>query len=238
MICFAIKMGMVLADNLCKKIKNSKIKLSSLPSKKRETLRRKSPMSNLTSHRYSEQGFTLIEIIVTLILLAVMAAISSPSLVGAWQQGKANQGLNELKSAIQEAQANANRMSKDCTITINGLADSTSTVTQGGKPYYEIASSINGCLGERKYIREDFLTIKSSRSNPGKGIVTFNFKGEPDGTSPQTFVIYRDNSTSTGKCLIVSSGIGMKRIGEYFGDASGTLDENNCKNIENLRYDN
>jgi prepilin-type N-terminal cleavage/methylation domain-containing protein len=203
-------------------------------------------MSYLTSSRHSEQGLTLIELIVTIIIVGVVTAIASPNLIGWWQQNQVTKGLNELKSAIQEAQSNADRMSKDCTITINGLAASTSTVTQNGKPYYEVVGSPGGCLLERKYIREDFLTIASSASSTDKkGKVTFNFKGEntvnpgmTTGNSAQTFVIYRDKSTSTGKCLIVSTGIGMKRVGIYSGDASATINDDNCKNIENIRYDN
>jgi hypothetical protein len=34
----------------------------------------------------------------------------------------------------------------------------------------------------------------------------------------------------------VSNGLGMIRTGEYFGDASGAIDPNDCKNVKNDKY--
>lgn len=166
-----------------------------------------------------EQGFTLIEMIVTVVILGVATAIASPSLINSWRQSKANEASLKLKTTLQQAQANANRMSISCTVTLdNSAAD-----------VYTISSSTSGCIPETITVDKDYVEITST----GSGSVTFTFKGTT--TSQQTFTIARKNGSGTvdssnANCLVISTGLGLIR--------SGKKDGSNCLNIENLRYEN
>ncbi len=67
-------------------------------------------------------GFTLIEMLVTIIIVGVIAAISAPNLAGLLNRYRVNSALEEVEGAIKEAQKQAMRSGKSCTITINTVS--------------------------------------------------------------------------------------------------------------------
>ncbi len=179
-------------------------------------------MIHLNLHQPNKvNGFTLIEVMVTVIILGIMAAITAPSLVDSWRQAKANEALNQLRSSLQQAQANANRLSRSCTVTVNSDTND-----------YTISGSPSGCLQETITIDRNIVDISSSSSsNPWT--VSFTIRGTT--TNQQTFTIARKNSlsgvdSSNANCLVVSNGLGLVRTGKKNGTS--------CINVNNIRYDN
>jgi len=176
-------------------------------------------------NRSGEGGFNLIEIMAILVIIGIGSAIGTPSLINSQRQDQVNQAHSKIRSALVEAQINANRRSQPCTVTIG--ASST--------------SGLGGCVLET--ITYESSVVSVSRGSPTSGNlpndVTYTFRGTVELTSPpgtQTIWVARkdfDGSVlqDTAKCIVVSS-VGMIRTGIY--DASAP---SNCRNLENARYD-
>jgi prepilin-type N-terminal cleavage/methylation domain-containing protein len=169
-----------------------------------------------------EEGFTLIELLVVVVILGISAAITAPSFVNSWRQSQTNLALNQLRLAFQQAQANANRMSTSCQISI---AENPNNYTITGSPA--------GCFSETIIVDRNITDISSTSSAGPPWNVAFTFSSTT--FNQQTFTIARRNAggsvdTSNANCLVISNGIGMIRIGKKDGTT--------CVNRENLRYPN
>ena len=154
----------------------------------------------LSNARHTNQGFTLIEITIIVVIIGILSAVAAPSFLGMLNRNKVNNALSELRGALQEAQREAIRKSKSCTVT----------VTSGANP-----NVTSPCLvtGDRT------LTGISIRHNgTTMGTITFNFKGQTTtgGSDTQAIVISLANDTSTQeRCLMISDPLGMIKTGIY-----------------------
>lgn len=162
--------------------------------------------------RHSNQGFTLIEMLVILIIIGILSAISAPSFLGMLNRSKVNSALNEARGALQEAQRESIRKSKTCTVVVpagNNVA---------------LISPTN-CLvtGDRQLggVNTDH---SNSVAGSGNWVITFDFKGRTnDVASAGTVVFSLPNNSVPKKCLVVSQGLGLIRTGNY--NESATLPE-------------
>ena len=170
----------------------------------------------------NDRGFTLIELLVVAAILAVMAGMAVPSLKGWYDQNKVKEGFNQILTALQQARANAVRLSTNCTVTISSDTS-----------YYTVTGSPSGCVLETGSISNESIKVtKASGSLPVS--IIFNYNGETDPSSNATLVIERKDSggsgiEGTGKCVVVSNPLGMIRFGDYSGSS--------CINTENIQYD-
>jgi len=138
----------------------------------------------------NDRGFTLVEMVVTAIILGVLAAVSVPNLLGMYNRQRANATLEKVEGAIKEAQRLAVRNGRSCTININNSERSIS----------------GGCLlSSRKF--GDYITLNSDRNT-----VSFTAKG----TSPNAATIRVGSEyTNIDRCLVITTGIGLIRTGDY-----------------------
>jgi prepilin-type N-terminal cleavage/methylation domain-containing protein len=72
----------------------------------------------LFNARTNNQGFTLVEILITLIVVGVLSAIIAPSFLAMLNKNKVNDALDQVRGALQEAQREALRKSKTCTVAL------------------------------------------------------------------------------------------------------------------------
>lgn len=169
--------------------------------------------------RNKQKGFNQLELMIVMIILGIIGAFGTSSLVESRKQAQVNETLIRLRSALQSAQANANRMSTSCTVQV------TKTL---------ITATPVGCLQENITIDSDIVHISSNST----GIVLYSFQGHTP--SGQTFFIRKKNGTtldnSNANCLVVSAGLGLFRTGKTNGNPA--IAPQNCINIENIRYDN
>lgn len=152
------------------------------------------------------QGFTLVEMLVIVAVIGILSAIVGPSFLGLLNQKKVGEAVTQVRGALQEAQRESIRNSKDCEITIPNTTDPDLTST---------------CFVTGKRTLKN-ITIR--RSNAISSI-NFNLKGGTN--SDGTIVFSLSNNTGTKqKCLVISPGIGLIRTGNYAdSDTTGSSDE-------------
>lgn len=137
----------------------------------------------------SNQGFTLPEVLIIVVIVGILAAVAVPSFLGWYSRQKVNQALTQVQGALKEAQREAIKKSKSCTVTLN-------------------ANIVTGpCLvtGDR-----DLNGVALRRPNT-MSLITFDFKGETGNTG--TVVLAMPNVQQ--KCLVLAPGIGLMRTGNY-----------------------
>ena len=165
------------------------------------------------------KGFTLIEVIVTVIIAGVLAAITAPSLVGLLNQNQVKEAQRQVESALKEAQRQAKRRGKSCSITIS--------------PSAKTISSADNCLlstrtiGDSNLVGSDTLSLIVGSNNNADETITFNNKG---GTTASKTIVVNSSSSSEVKCVFISSISGSIRSGNYTAStAVGTaLVEDSC----------
>ncbi len=162
---------------------------------------------SLYAARKSSSGFTLIEMLVTIIIIGVIAAIAAPNFLGLLNRNRANQAMRQVEGAIKEAQRQALRTGKECTIKI----DTTDrTIANFGA---------NNCLLSTRVLN-DWIDLKFSREPKtitfsGKGNITINDADAALRTP--VVVIYIPNNANIQKCVAVESVLGSIRTGDYPG---------------------
>jgi prepilin-type N-terminal cleavage/methylation domain-containing protein len=160
----------------------------------------------------SEQGFTLIELIVVILLVGILSAIAAPGFLGSITQARVRDGQNLVRGALAEAQQEAIRKSKSCLVTIpNDVTNPTIT----GNCFI---------LGNR---RLNNLRIRHNNTVTGN---LFDFKGRTsDGLSNHlVIVISAVDNYSYQKCIVVSDGLGLIRTGNYPRNDSGNPTVDKC----------
>ncbi len=161
----------------------------------------------LSNARSNNQGFTLIETLAVIMIVGILSAIAAPGLLGMLNKNKVTYALDEVQGALREAQREAMRKSKQCTVTL----DTTNK---------KITSP---CLvtGDR--------TLPSGvelRTNLTSSQVKFSLRGNTEREG--TIVLYKSDD-SNQKCLFVSNGLGIMRTGKYSGSTSPVIDANCTK---------
>ena len=69
------------------------------------------------AHKNS-QGFTIVETLTILLLIGILSAIAAPSFLALLNRSKVNDALAKARGALQEAQREAIRKSKTCTVIV------------------------------------------------------------------------------------------------------------------------
>ena len=150
-------------------------------------------MNALRNHQ--EQGFTLLELMIVMTIVGILGAMATPSFLAMNNRAKVNDAVNTVKGALQEAQRQAMRNGKQCSITLN---TTNNTIT-----------STNGCLvtGDRT------LPTGVTMSSSGGNTISYGMRGNT--TTQTTIRIYFADGTGTQKCVELSKPLGVIRTGRY-----------------------
>lgn len=156
----------------------------------------------------SSKGFTLIETLIVIIVVGILSAIAAPSFLTLYRRTQVNEALTKVQGALQEAQREAMRRSKSCTVSIPSGNDITISTT-----------STSGCLitgsrvlGDPSTTSPDIQVELVPSTSPW--VITFDFKGRYS-ASTGTVIVSHPDVPSFKKCLVLSPGLGLMRTGEY-----------------------
>ena len=150
----------------------------------------------------NNSGFTLLEMLVTAIIVGVIAAISLPNLLGLLNRNRINDAMGQIEGAFKEAQKQAIRTGKSCSITID-----TNRV---------VNSATDGCLLNNRDLN-DLVQLSSSRAS-----ITFSSKGNItiDAVNPTPVIVVsmaNGNGTNLQRCVVIQNSLGSIRTGNYTG---------------------
>lgn len=166
----------------------------------------------------NSQGFTLIEILVVVMIVGILSAIAAPSFLGMFNKAKVNDATAKIKGALQEAQREAIRKSKSCTVT----------VPDGRDPNVTSPCFVTG---------DRTLTGITVRRGNSLGTIIFNFKGQTTtgGSDTQAIVFSLTGDTTQERCLMISNPLGVVRAGIYTDSQRNrsTVDPNNSSTDPN-----
>ena len=145
-------------------------------------------------------GFTLIETVLIVAIIGIIAAFAAPSFLAMNNKAKLNDAVNTVKGALQEAQTEAIRKSKNCTLTLNTLANN--------------ITSNNGCLLTGDRTLPQGVTMAYNGSN------TINYGMRGNTTTNKTIRLSLSDGSGQTKCLAVSLPLGIIRTGIYDTNAT------------------
>jgi len=199
-------------------------------------------MRRLNVH-HKNQGFTLLEILVALAIAGILAALTGPNLLAWLNRNTVQEATDSIQSALRDAQRQAIRQGRICTINFTNGTGTNPTV------YSQITASEPGCLvaanangGSLNLPQGVFMVVRNFPTLGGSPGVQFSFRGHvPDlnFTPPQNqaiIVLYPAANASTApypnqerKCIVIASLLGIVKQGTYNGNPLDPLDANNCQ---------
>ena len=165
----------------------------------------------LKQAKKSDRGFTLIELIIVLVIIGVMAAITTPNFLGLLSRYRLNNSLYQLLGAINEAQRSAMLKSQSCNIVIEPSTNNITTNTAG-------------CLLNNRRL-DDSITIRSNFPGASTSIL-FSYRGS---TTRMGTIVLSSDYTDSQKCFVIALGTGIKRTGDYNGSKTGSVSGSNCQ---------
>jgi len=172
-------------------------------------------------------GFSLFEIIVSMMIISTLVVLTAPNLLGIYQKFQFKDSFSQLQSSIKTSQRQAKKLGKTCKIKlskidikgkeVNRIAIVSSTDPgEKGKDY-------KGCL-----LREINLPYFVDLETNIPGItnkITFSYKGNTPTSGTIKLSLPKMN---LAKCLVVSNGLGIIRTGNY-EDNSSKVTSTKCK---------
>jgi prepilin-type N-terminal cleavage/methylation domain-containing protein len=165
--------------------------------------------------KHSEnKGFTLIEILITILIIGITASIATPSFM-TWANNRKIQLIaTDIEGALKEAQSTATRKSIPCDATVNSTNITAVTVPIVTTP---VTPAVNCLPSGTRQIQGENSNIAIVGTGGASTTVSFTALGSV--TNTQAFVIYRTDAPAAGnkRCLVISSGIGSIQSGTYTG---------------------
>jgi prepilin-type N-terminal cleavage/methylation domain-containing protein len=139
-------------------------------------------------------GFTLAETLIVVAIGGILAAMAIPSMSAAINRAKLAQATEMVVASLQEAQREAIRRNRSCTVTLD-------------KANRKVVGQ-QGCLltGDR------ILPTEIELSYTGDGNIKYGIRGN---TTNNESVVLKTVDSPNYRCLTISAPLGIIRLGSY-----------------------
>jgi Tfp pilus assembly protein FimT len=141
-------------------------------------------------------GFTLAESLIIVAIVGILVAIAHPSLKAAIDRASLTQSTNMVVGSLQQAQREAMRRDRSCTLTLDKVA--------------------RKIVGDRGCILDGDRTLPESISidyTGAAGEIQYGIRGNT--TTNKTVILAVRDSPRNKRCLTVSAPLGIIRLGSY-----------------------
>ena len=164
--------------------------------------------------RKQNSGFTLVEMVVTAIVVGVIAAIASPNLLGLLNQNRVREGMRQVEGAVREAQKQATRKGATCSIRFTTTGTGTNK-----RSIIKVVDDANpnpfaGCLlNTRELPRDVSFGLKGTGTIEADNDLSFSAKGNPN---PRNHIYYIEHpNVKDKKCVEIRGLFGEIATGNY-----------------------
>jgi len=197
-------------------------------------------MRRLNVHK--NQGFTLLEILVALAITGILAALTGPNLLAWLNSNKVQEATDSIQSALEDAQRQAVRLGRICTINFtNGIGTNPTVYSQitASEPGCLVAANANG--GSLNLPQGVFMVVRNFPTLGGSPGVQFSFRGHVPGLTfvpraTQAIIVLYPAANATAapypnqerKCIVIASLLGIVKQGTYNGNPRDPLDAAKC----------
>lgn len=143
-------------------------------------------------------GFTLLEVLVVVIMVAILAGIAAPGWLAFLNRQRLNTARSDLIEVLKQAQTRARQQRRDVKVSIvdpavPSVSDGTTQVL-GGDSIPEGTILLNAYVGDN--------------TNPPSTAITFDYEGQPpEDRVPFVFSLSPDGA-DIKRCVIVSNLLG------------------------------
>ncbi|REJ40205.1 MAG: type II secretion system protein [Microcystis flos-aquae TF09] len=195
------------------------------------------------------QGFTLLEILVALAITGILAALTGPNLSAWLNRNEVQQATDAIQLALEDAQRQAIRRGRSCTINFTNPTGTSPTVysqitalDKDSKPDPGCLVATNTNASSLSLPEEIFMVVNNFPtlgSSPG---VQFSFRGHVPGLTfvpraNQAIIVLYPAANATAdpypnqekKCIVIASLLGIVKQGTYTGTSLTNLDASNCQ---------
>jgi prepilin-type N-terminal cleavage/methylation domain-containing protein len=168
-------------------------------------------MSHYNVHK-SNSGFTLVELMISLVIIGVIAALTAPNFLGLLSRNRVNDAALQVEGALKEAQRQAMRQGRQCTININAANQIISNPVTPGT---------NGCLLKNRDLNNSSSSMlpnpnSAIQLNSTRAAIIFSGKGNYDNnTGEVVLVVSMPNRTPQRKCVVLNGLFGVLWSGDY-----------------------
>ncbi len=142
---------------------------------------------------------------ITVVVIGVLAAIALPNLAPWLRQQQVNAAINQVDLALQESQNEAIKRNQICRTTLTRGEN----ISLSGNCLVSGSRTLNG------------VALDHSRSDDA-WTISFNAQGENRSPSNDPGTLWLSAPSTQSKCLVISVGIGLRRMGKYVDSACVT----------------
>jgi type II secretory pathway pseudopilin PulG len=177
-------------------------------------------MLRLNARNKENRGFTLLENTIIVVMMGILLALSTPSLLSMVDRVRLNQAVADVRGALLEAQRQAIRKSVPCTITLNtshGKVTGACLVT-GDRKLPEKIKMVTNLASNTSNVEISFGILGTAEFNIIQAATPFSIVNDPSGKI--VFYIFQ-GSTQNRKCIAISNTLGLTRVGDYRGPLTG-----------------
>ncbi|PSN20097.1 prepilin-type cleavage/methylation domain-containing protein [filamentous cyanobacterium CCP5] len=144
-----------------------------------------------SNHRSATAGFTLLEVLVVVVLVAILMAIAAPGWLAYLNRQRVRTVQTDLAEVLRQAQTEAQQTRSTQVVTL-----------ETGEPVPTVTYKGSQVLGDGN-IPENTITLSGSNT-----AISFEYLGTPPANSVPFVASVTVTGTSTNRCVIVASLLG------------------------------